>query len=110
MDYLIEIDGPRKPGNGTLHPKGTRAQGPVACGAPDFQEILVIATAAMLADCDPVEDIAYWAPMKDAWLPCFLVPKNGIPPGDAFLRIFRVLTRSNSKRLFGAGSLASLAH
>jgi len=76
MDYLIEIDDPRKPSNGTLH---------------DFQEILVIAIAAMLSDCDTVEDIAYWAFMKEAWLRRFLVLKNGIPSEDTFLRIFRVL-------------------
>ena len=44
MDCLDEIDDPRKPDNGTLH---------------DFQEILVIAIAAMLSDCDTVEDIAF---------------------------------------------------
>jgi predicted transposase YbfD/YdcC len=76
MDYLIEIDDPRKASNGTLH---------------DFQEILVIAIAAMLSDCDTVEDIAYWAFMKEAWLRRFLVLKNGIPSEDTFLRIFRVL-------------------
>ena len=51
MDCLDEINDPRKPSNGTLH---------------DFQEILVIAIAAMLSDCDTVEDIAYWAFMKEA--------------------------------------------
>jgi len=39
MCYLGEIDGPCKPSNGTLH---------------DFVEILVIAMAAMLSDCDTV--------------------------------------------------------
>jgi len=47
MACLDEIDDPRKPSNGTLH---------------DFQEILVIAIAAMLSDCDTVEDIAYGRP------------------------------------------------
>jgi predicted transposase YbfD/YdcC len=76
MDCLSEIDDPRKPSNGTLH---------------DFQEILVIAIAAMLSDSDTVEDIAYWALKKEAWLRRFLVLKNGIPSEDTFLRIFRVL-------------------
>jgi len=76
MDCLDEINDPRKPSNGTLH---------------DFQEILVIAIAAMLSDCDTVEDIAYWAYMKEAWLRRFLVLKNGIPSEDTFLRIFRAL-------------------
>ena len=76
MDCLDEIDDPRKPSNGTLH---------------DFQEILVIAIAAMLSDCDTVEDIAYWASMKEAWLRRFLILKNGVPSEDTFLRIFRAL-------------------
>ena len=46
MCCLRKVDDPRKPSNGTLH---------------DFVEILVIATAAVLSDCDTVEDIAYWA-------------------------------------------------
>ncbi|MQM29808.1 MAG: ISAs1 family transposase, partial [Candidatus Accumulibacter phosphatis] len=43
MCCLREVDDPRKPSNGTLH---------------DFVEILVIAMAAVLSDCDTVEDIA----------------------------------------------------
>jgi predicted transposase YbfD/YdcC len=76
MGCLSEIDDPRKPSNGTLH---------------DFREILVIAIAAMLSDSDTVEDIAYWARTKEAWLRRFLVLKNGVPSEETFLRIFRVL-------------------
>jgi predicted transposase YbfD/YdcC len=76
MSCLTEIDDPRKPSNGTLH---------------DFQEILVIAIAAMLSDSDSVEDIAFWARTKEAWLRRFLALKNGIPSEETFLRIFRVL-------------------
>ena len=76
MSCLSELDDPRQPSNGTLH---------------DFQEILVIAIAAMLSDSDTVEDIAYWARKKEAWLRRFLVLKNGIPTEETFLRIFRVL-------------------
>ena len=76
MECLREIDDPRQPSNGTLH---------------DFQEILVIAIAAMLSDCDTVEDIAFWARAKVAWLRRFLVLKNGIPSEDTFLRVFRAL-------------------
>jgi predicted transposase YbfD/YdcC len=76
MGCLSEIDDPRKPSNGTLH---------------DFREILVISIAAMLSDTDTVEDIAYWARKKEAWLRRFLVLKNGIPSEETFLRIFRVL-------------------
>jgi hypothetical protein len=49
MCCLREVDDPRKPSNGTLH---------------DFVEILVIAMAAVLSDCDTVEDIAYWAHVR----------------------------------------------
>lgn len=76
MSCLSEIDDPRSPSNGALH---------------DFREILVMAVAAMLSDCDTVEDIAFWARKKEAWLRQFLVLKNGIPSEDTFLRIFRVL-------------------
>ena len=50
MDYLGETDDPRKPSNGTRH---------------DFREILVIAIAAVLSDCDTVEDIVFWARTKE---------------------------------------------
>ena len=60
MDCLSEIDDPRKPSNGTLH---------------DFQEILVIAIAAMLSDCDTIEDIAFWAGLPHS--ECIF--ENGIP-------------------------------
>jgi hypothetical protein len=62
--------------NGTLH---------------DFVEILVIAWAAVLSDCDTVEDIAYWASEKEDWLRDFLRLKNGVPSKKTFLRIFQAL-------------------
>ena len=49
MSSLAEIDDPRRPSNGTLH---------------DFREILVIRIAAVLSDCDTVEDIAFWGRKK----------------------------------------------
>ena len=85
VDCLSEIDDPRKPSNGTLH---------------DFQEILVIAVAAMLSDCDTVEDIAFWARAKETWLRRFLVLKNGIPSEDTFLRIFRLLDPKSFETAF----------
>lgn len=85
MDCLSEIDDPRKPSNGTLH---------------NFQEILVIAIAAMLSDCDTVEDIACWALAKEGWLRRFLVLKNGIPSEDTFLRIFRLLDPKSFEAAF----------
>ena len=85
MSCLSEIDDPRSPSNGTLH---------------DFREILVMAVAAMLSDCDSVEDIAFWARKKEAWLRQFLVLKNGIPSEDTFLRIFRVLDPKHFEAAF----------
>lgn len=49
MECLSDIDDPRRPSNGTRH---------------DFQEMLVMAIAAVLSDCDTVEDIADWARMS----------------------------------------------
>jgi len=65
MDCLSGIDDPRKPSNGTLH---------------DFREILVIAIAAVLSDCDTVEDIAFWARATEAWLRRF-APQECHPVG-----------------------------
>lgn len=76
MECLSEVEDPRRASNGTLH---------------DFQELLVIAVAAMLSDCDTVEDIACWAKAKESWLRRFLVLKNGIASEDTFLRVFRAL-------------------
>ena len=87
MCCLREVDDPRKPSNGTLH---------------DFVEILVIAMAAVLSDCDTVEDIAYWAYKKEEWLRQFLPLKNGVPSEKTFLRIFRAL---NPKQFEGQQSL-----
>ena len=91
MSCLTEIDYPRSPSNGTLH---------------DFREILVMAVAAMLWDCDTVEDITFWARKKEAWLRRFLVLKNGIPSQDTFLRIFRVLDPRHFEAASAAGSAA----
>jgi len=85
MSCLTEIDDPRSPSNGTLH---------------DFREILVMAAAAMLSDCDTVEDIAFWARKKETWLRQFLVLKNGIPSEDTFLRIFRALDPKHFEAAF----------
>ena len=82
---LSEIDDPRKHSNGTLH---------------DFREILVISIAAMLSDSDTVEDIAYWARKKEAWLRRFLVLKNGVPSEETFLRIFRVMDPKQFETVF----------
>ena len=76
MCCLKEVDDPRKPSNGTLH---------------DFVEILVIAMAAVLSDCETVEDIAFWGRNKKSWLRRFLVLKNGVPSEETFLRVFRAL-------------------
>jgi hypothetical protein len=60
----------------------------------------VIAIAAMLSDSDTVEDIAYWARKKGAWLRRLLVLKNGIASEDSFLRIFRVLDPKQFEAVF----------
>ena len=76
MCCFREVDDPRKPSNGTLH---------------DFQEVLVIAIAAVLSDCDTIEDIALWGREKEDWLRQFLVLRNGVASEETFLRIFRAL-------------------
>ena len=76
MCCFREVDDPRKPSNGTLH---------------DFQEVLVIAIAAVLSDCDTIEDIAHWGREKEDWLRQFLVLRNGVASEETFLRIFRAL-------------------
>lgn len=101
MECLSEIDDPRKPSNGTLH---------------DFREILVIMIAAVLSDCDTVEDIAFWAQSKEAWLRRFLVLKNGIPSEETFLRILRALNPKQFEAAFRrwvgdvVGALAEEGH
>ncbi len=85
MDCLSEVEDPRRASNGTLH---------------DFQELLVIAVAAMLSDCDTVEDIACWAKAKEGWLRRFLVLKNGIASEDTFLRVFRALDPTSFEAAF----------
>ena len=85
MSSLAEIDDPRRPSNGTLH---------------DFREILVIMIAAVLPDCDTVEDIAFWGRKKKAWLRRFLMLKNGVPSEETFLRILRALDSKQFEAVF----------
>lgn len=85
MSCLSEIDDPRRSSNGTLH---------------DFREILVILIAAVLSDCDTVEDIAFWAREKEVWLRRFLVLKNGVPSEDTFLRILRAMDPKQFEHAF----------
>jgi len=76
MCCLREVEDPRRPSNGTRH---------------DFVEMLVVAMAAALSDCDTIEDIACWGRTKAPWLREFLVLKNGVPSEETFLRVFRAL-------------------
>lgn len=76
MDALSGLIDPRKPSNGTRH---------------DFQEILVMTIAAVLSDCDTMEDVVEWSRMHESWLRRFMMLKTGIPSEDTFLRIFRLL-------------------
>ena len=85
MSGLAEIDDPCRPSNGTMR---------------DFREILVIRIAAVLSDCDTVEDIAFWGRKKEAWLRRFLVLKNGVPSEETFLRILRVLDPKQFEAVF----------
>ena len=85
MSHLNDLADPRKPSNGTLH---------------DFREILVIAIAAVLSDCDSVEDIAFWARAKETWLRRFLWLKNGVPSEDTFLRLFRAIDPKQFEAVF----------
>ena len=47
--------------------------------------------AAVLSDCDTMEDVVEWSRMHESWLRRFMVLKHGIPSEDTFLRIFRLL-------------------
>ena len=76
MDELAGLTDPRKPSNGTRH---------------DFQEMLVMTIAAVLSDCDTMEDVVEWSRMHESWLRRFMALKNGVPSEDTFLRIFRLL-------------------
>jgi len=91
MCYLKEVDDPRKPSNGTLH---------------EFVEMLVITVVAVLSDCDTVEDIAYWARAKEAWLRKFLLLTNGVPSEETFFQSLEFWTGNNSKVPSGAGWVA----
>ena len=76
MEAFSGLGDPRKRSNGTRH---------------DFQEILVMTIAAVLSDCDTMEDVVDWSRMHEGWLRRFMALKNGIPSEDTFLRIFRLL-------------------
>lgn len=85
MEALSGLSDPRKPSNGTRH---------------DFQEILVMTIAAVLSDCDAMEDVVDWSRMHEGWLRRFMVLKNGIPSEDTFLRIFRLLDPKSFEACF----------
>ncbi len=85
MGCLSEIEDPCKPSNGTLH---------------DYREILAISIAAMFSVFGTVEDVAFWARKKKAWVRRFLVLKNGVPSEETFLRIFRVLDPKQFETVF----------
>lgn len=76
MDVLTGLKDPRKPSNGTRH---------------DFLEILVMTIAAVLSDCDTMEDVVEWSRAHEGWLRRFMVLKHGIASEDTFLRIFQQL-------------------
>jgi hypothetical protein len=63
------VDDPRKPSNGTLH---------------DFLEILVIAIAAVLSDCDTIEDIAHWGRRRKRGCVSSWCSRTALPPRKRF--------------------------
>lgn len=76
MEILGDLEDPRKPSNGTRH---------------DFLEILVMTVAAVLSDCDTMEEVVAWSRAHESWLRKFITLKNGIASADTFLRVFQLL-------------------
>jgi predicted transposase YbfD/YdcC len=74
-EMLGDVEDPRQPSNGTRH---------------DFVEMLFMTIAAVLSDCDTIEDVAAWSRAHIGWLQRFVRLKNGIPSQDTFLRVFRL--------------------
>lgn len=85
MECLNDIEDPRRPSNGTRH---------------DVREMLVVAIAAMLADCDTIAEIAEWGQEHEPWLRRFLVLRNGVASADTFERLFRMLDPKHFEHVF----------
>jgi hypothetical protein len=92
MDCLSTIDDPRRPSNGTLH---------------DFREILVIAIAAVLSDCDTVEELRVGHAPRRTGCAVSCGSRTGFPRKRRFCECFARWTRCSSRMRSGAGSAAS---
>ena len=53
-----------------------------------FGEIIFIALAAIICQCEGFDDMARFADGKKAWLKKFLKLPNGTPSNDTFRRVF----------------------
>jgi len=75
-----------------------------------LQEILLIAIAAVLSGAESWNDIAQYGEEKRAWLQTFLTLPGGIPPHDAFNRVFAALDPEEMQKGFVAwvSSIAKL--
>jgi predicted transposase YbfD/YdcC len=64
-------------------------------------DILVIATCAVISDCDTWDDIAEYGQSKEDFFRRFLPLTNGIPSADTFSRVFAKLNPARFAEAFG---------
>lgn len=64
-------------------------------------DILVIATGAVISDCDTWDDIAEYGHAKEHFVRRFLPLTNGIPSADTFSRVFAKLNPTRFAEAFG---------
>jgi predicted transposase YbfD/YdcC len=64
-------------------------------------DILVIATCAVISDCDTWDDIAEYGDTKEDFFRRFLPLTNGIPSADTFARVFAKLNPTRFAEAFG---------
>jgi hypothetical protein len=64
-------------------------------------DILVIATCAVISDCDTWDDIAEYGQSKVDFFRRFLPLTNGIPSADTFARVFATLNPARFAEAFG---------
>lgn len=65
-----------------------------------FGEIIFIALAAMIANCEGFADIEIFAKSKESWLRKFLKLPNGIPSDDTFRRTFAAIDPKQFNQCF----------
>jgi predicted transposase YbfD/YdcC len=64
-------------------------------------DILVIATCAVISDCDTWDDIAEYGQSKEDFFRRFLPLTNGVPSADTFSRVFAKLNPARFAEAFG---------